>query len=662
MAACAWSSSGLDVLPLAGLRDVYFGHAFQSVDFFAVILIAFSLSTVIFGAITAIRTPGQFRRLRRHLSTVLAINVTTALAWTCYFYSLTHLEPAIVNTVHSGMGPLTVIALAAGGVRLAKPGVAAPRRALRLCRHRAVDRRALVGRPGGTFRPAGRRPRHQSHRPRAADDQRIVDHGEPALLQAPARSRHQRGSGHHGALPAADPAGRMRGSLAMAGCAASAVSSTLRRSRWRQPRSSSCRCSCCRSASRRPRRSPPTSSARWGRSACSPCSRSTGGSPIPRRRSICILAYSAAAIASNLAHGWRDEQPATAAAGGNIDEAAAKGIADRRGGPIDHGRAGRKVRSRSSSRTPRPIHPWQAHPSPHCPRTAPSCRASASAPPPSAIAARSSRPRSSSAIATSTPPGNTAPSAGSARACARPAFARSEIFLTTKVSHEYLRTDDFARSVDESLKNLGVDFVDLLLVHWPNPDIPLAQPMAALAKAKRQGLARHIGVANFNIALLDEAIRLCPEPLVNLQAEYHPYLDQTQAHGGVPPARHHLHGLLPARPRPDVARPGARRHRRPQGTAARPDRAALARPAGQHHSDPALIQSGRMAENLDVFDFALTEDEMKRIAALARARRPDRQSRRPRAGVGLMHGQTMMPRRPNTSCTSPATTAGRRRS
>src|SRR5215475_12340411 len=79
---------------------------------------------------------------------------------------------------------------------------------------------------------------------------------------------------------------------------------------------------------------------------------------------------------------------------------------------------------------------------------------------------------------------------------------RSEIFLTTKVSHENLRTDDFARSVDESLRALGVDYVDLLLVHWPNPEIPLEQPIAALAKAKRQGLARHIGVANFNIALL----------------------------------------------------------------------------------------------------------------------------------------------------------------
>ena len=82
--------------------------------------------------------------------------------------------------------------------------------------------------------------------------------------------------------------------------------------------------------------------------------------------------------------------------------------------------------------------------------------------------------------------------------------------------------------MDESLAALKVDYVDLLLVHWPNPEIPLSETMPALAKAKRQGLARHIGVANFNIALLDQAIKLCPEPLVALQAEYHPYLDQTK--------------------------------------------------------------------------------------------------------------------------------------
>lgn len=104
------------------LRDVYFGHVFQDIDFFAVILVAFTLSTLVFGVITATRAPAQFKMLRDHIPTVLAMNATTALAWSCYFFALTHLEPSIVNTVHSGMGPLTVLALAACGVRLAKPG------------------------------------------------------------------------------------------------------------------------------------------------------------------------------------------------------------------------------------------------------------------------------------------------------------------------------------------------------------------------------------------------------------------------------------------------------------------------------------------------------------------------------------------------------------
>jgi len=105
------------------LRDVYFGHVFQSVDFFAVVLIAFALSTLIFGTVVAIRRPAELARLRGQLRAVLAANVTTAIAWSCYFFALTRLEPAIVNTIHSGMAPLTVLALAACGVRLAKGSV-----------------------------------------------------------------------------------------------------------------------------------------------------------------------------------------------------------------------------------------------------------------------------------------------------------------------------------------------------------------------------------------------------------------------------------------------------------------------------------------------------------------------------------------------------------
>ncbi len=196
---------------------------------------------------------------------------------------------------------------------------------------------------------------------------------------------------------------------------------------------------------------------------------------------------------------------------------------------------------------------------------------------------------------------------------------RAEIFLTTKVSHEYLRADDFARSVDESLKNLGVDYVDLLLVHWPNPEIPLTEPMPALAKAKRQGLARHIGVANFNIALLDEAIRLCPEPLVNLQAEYHAHLDQTKL---VEACRRR--GMLFTAYCP-LGRGRLLRDPVLADVAARKGR-PLAQIAlrwliqqGNIIPIPRSSKPERIAENLDVFDFALSDDEMKRISALKRA-------------------------------------------
>jgi 2,5-diketo-D-gluconate reductase B len=197
---------------------------------------------------------------------------------------------------------------------------------------------------------------------------------------------------------------------------------------------------------------------------------------------------------------------------------------------------------------------------------------------------------------------------------------RGDIFLCTKVSHEYLHTDDFARSVDESLKTLGVDYVDLLLVHWPNLEIPLVEPMTALAKAKRQGLTRHVGIANFNIALIDQAIQLCPEPLVTLQAEYHPYLDQTTL-------------LEACRKRGLVYTAYC-----PLGRGRLfkdPVLAEIARTRGKTIAQIALrwlIQKeivapiprssnpARMAENLAIFDFSLSDAEMARINSL---KRPD---------------------------------------
>lgn len=100
-------------------RDVYLGNAFQRVDFLAVILLAFIPSTIFFAALSWWRTPQDWRRIGTQSRTILAMNVTTGLAWTSYFFGLTHLEPAAVNTLHSGIGPLTVIALGLAGFALA---------------------------------------------------------------------------------------------------------------------------------------------------------------------------------------------------------------------------------------------------------------------------------------------------------------------------------------------------------------------------------------------------------------------------------------------------------------------------------------------------------------------------------------------------------------
>jgi diketogulonate reductase-like aldo/keto reductase len=194
---------------------------------------------------------------------------------------------------------------------------------------------------------------------------------------------------------------------------------------------------------------------------------------------------------------------------------------------------------------------------------------------------------------------------------------RDDVFVVTKVSHENLRPADFARSVDESLKALKLDTIDLLMIHWPNPEIPLDIAMPSLAKAKREGLARHIGVANFNTTLLDQAVKLCDEPLSVLQAEYHPYLDQTKLLAGV--RRHGLvfvahcplaRGRLFADPvLLDIAK-----------TRDRSVAQVALRWLIQQNVVPIPFSSKpeRIADNFNVFDFALTDDEMKRIAALKR--------------------------------------------
>jgi diketogulonate reductase-like aldo/keto reductase len=215
-------------------------------------------------------------------------------------------------------------------------------------------------------------------------------------------------------------------------------------------------------------------------------------------------------------------------------------------------------------------------------------------------------------------------------------IARNQLFVTTKVTEDNARAADFARSVETSLKTLGLDYVDLLLIHWPQPKVPLAETLSALAKAKRDGLARHIGVSNFTVALLDEAVRLCPEPLVTNQIEYHAYIRQDKVlaacrrHGllvtcHVPLARGQLLddpviGAIAAAHRKSAAQVALR------WLIQQPDVAVV----------PRALREREIEEDIDVFDFALSAREMERIDALRdkNIRIVDPEVRRPVWDVG----------------------------
>src|SRR6202165_4458995 len=84
---------------------------------------------------------------------------------------------------------------------------------------------------------------------------------------------------------------------------------------------------------------------------------------------------------------------------------------------------------------------------------------------------------------------------------------RDDVFVTTKVWWTHFAPRDLERSVLESLARLRLQVLDLLLLHWPNPSVPLVETIGALCKMKKSGLARHVGISNFTVALIEEAVR-----------------------------------------------------------------------------------------------------------------------------------------------------------
>jgi 2,5-diketo-D-gluconate reductase B len=103
---------------------------------------------------------------------------------------------------------------------------------------------------------------------------------------------------------------------------------------------------------------------------------------------------------------------------------------------------------------------------------------------------------------------------------------RGDIFLTTKVAPGQLAASAVRRSTEESLRKLGVDHVDLLLIHWPTRDVPLAETLGAFAALRQAGKTRFIGVSNFTVAHLRQTVEEHSADILCNQVEYHPFLSQ----------------------------------------------------------------------------------------------------------------------------------------
>ncbi len=196
---------------------------------------------------------------------------------------------------------------------------------------------------------------------------------------------------------------------------------------------------------------------------------------------------------------------------------------------------------------------------------------------------------------------------------------RDDVFITTKVWQDHLAPAEFERATKESLGRLRLPNVDLLLIHWPSPRVPLAETIGPLCRMRQAGFTRHIGISNFTVPLIEEAVRLSTEPLVTNQIEWHPYLDQSKV-----VAACRRHGLAVTAYSP-IAR-------------GRVGGDARLKSIGMHHRKTAaqvslrfLIQEGaiviprtarreRLEENMAIFDFELDPAEMKEIRALANRR------------------------------------------
>jgi diketogulonate reductase-like aldo/keto reductase len=205
------------------------------------------------------------------------------------------------------------------------------------------------------------------------------------------------------------------------------------------------------------------------------------------------------------------------------------------------------------------------------------------------------------------------------QALAASGVPRDEIFLVTKLRPSNFHADDAIRSTKESLAKLRSAYVDLLLLHWPNPDVPVEETLGALRVLQDEGLVRHLGVSNFPPSLTARANDA--QRIFANQVEYHPFLHQRTLRAQAEELDLMLTAYSPLAKGAVLKDPvlqeiGAAHGKTPVQVTLRwllqQDRvSAIPKAASAEHREA----------NLDVFDFELSPEEMTRIHDLEREER-----------------------------------------
>ncbi|QGG96570.1 aldo/keto reductase [Actinomarinicola tropica] len=190
---------------------------------------------------------------------------------------------------------------------------------------------------------------------------------------------------------------------------------------------------------------------------------------------------------------------------------------------------------------------------------------------------------------------------------------REEVFLTTKIVGESLAGDKVGPAVDDSLRRLGTEYVDLLLIHWPTDEVPLGETLEAMVAAKDAGKVRHLGVSNFRGPLLLEAMEMAP--ILADQVPYQPGRTQNTLLGIAAERDVMITAYSPLRgdglSSPVLAEIADAHGKTPQQIALRwllqQDKVSpIPRSGNPEHRQ----------QNVDVFDVELSDDEMARISAI----------------------------------------------